>query len=68
VLALARASAAAGRRFFLYSLDAQLAAAMNRWGFALQRGYFLLLPVDSGSAAWRRLSEASWFVQSGDRL
>jgi hypothetical protein len=68
VTALARASESAGRRFFLYSLDAQFAAAMQRRGFAVHRGYFLLLPVDSASADWRRLSEASWCVQSGDRL
>jgi hypothetical protein len=68
VTALARASEAAGRRFFFYSLDAQLAAAMQRRGFAVQCGYFLLLPVDSTSADWRRLNEASWCVQSGDRL
>jgi GNAT superfamily N-acetyltransferase len=68
VTTLVAACAAAGRRFFMYSLDAQLAAALKRRGLAIHRGYFMLLPADRSGQAWRTLSEASWSVQSGDRL
>jgi GNAT superfamily N-acetyltransferase len=68
VMTLAAASAAAGRRFFMYSLDARLAAALGRRGLAIHRGYFMLLPVNRSVHAWRTINEASWSVQSGDRL
>lgn len=68
VTSLVAASAAAGRRFFMYSLDAQLADALKRRGLAIHRGYFLLMPVDRSLPAWRAMNEASWSVQSGDRL
>ncbi|HEY2675693.1 MAG TPA: hypothetical protein VGI65_01905 [Steroidobacteraceae bacterium] len=68
VMTLVAASAAAGRRFFMYSLDAQLAAALRRQGLAIHRGYFMLLPIDPSGHAWRTISEASWSVQSGDRV
>lgn len=65
---LARASAAAGRQFFLYTLDPLLAAAARRLGLAIRPGYLMLWPTGHGTHAWRSIASASWSVQSGDRL
>jgi GNAT superfamily N-acetyltransferase len=64
--ALAAASAAAGRKFFMYTLDPLLAQAAHRSGLEIRRGYLLVLPLDL--SAGRGLASALWTVQSGDRL
>lgn len=68
VAAVAAASAATGRRFFTYTLDPLHAAAAQRLGLQIRRGFMMLLPVEPSSAAWRELAGAAWQVHSGDRL
>jgi GNAT superfamily N-acetyltransferase len=65
---LAAASAAAKRQFFLYTLDPLLAAAAQRVGLGMRPGYLMLWPTGHRTEAWNRLANASWTVQSGDRL
>jgi GNAT superfamily N-acetyltransferase len=65
---LAAASAAARRKFFLYTLDPLLAAAARRIGLRMRPGYLLLWPTGRRTEVWNRLAHASWTVQSGDRL
>lgn len=65
---LAAASAAARRRFFLYTLDPVLAAAAKRIGLGMRPGYLMLWPTGHRTETWNRLSNACWTVQSGDRL
>ena len=64
---LARASAAAGRQFFLYTLDPLLAAAARRIGLAIRPGYLMLWPTGHAHDAWRGIANAPWSVQSGHR-
>jgi len=65
---LASASASAGRRFFLYTLDPLIAAAARRIGLGARPGYLMLWPTGCRAEAWSTLANASWTVQSGDRL
>jgi hypothetical protein len=65
---LAAASAAAKRQFFLYTLDPLIAAAAKRLGLGARPGYLMLWPTGDRTEAWSRLANASWTVQSGDRL
>lgn len=65
---LANASAATGKRFFLYTLDPLIAAAARRIGFGARPGYLMLWPTGCRPEAWSTLANASWTVQSGDRL
>jgi hypothetical protein len=65
---LAAASAAARRQFFLYTLDPLIAAAARRIGLRMRPGYLMLWPTGYRPEAWSRLVNASWNVQSGDRL
>jgi GNAT superfamily N-acetyltransferase len=65
---LAAASAAAKRQLFLYTLDPLLAAAARRIGLRMRPGYLMLWPTGHRTEAWNRLANASWTVQSGDRL
>jgi hypothetical protein len=63
---LARASRAAGREFFMYTLDPLEAAAAKRAGLKVRGGYLMMLPIKA--AGWDELLAASWRLQSGDRL
>ena len=65
IASLAAASEAAGRRFFMYSMDPLLAQAARRLGFRIREGYFMLLPLAGPLDA---LAAGAWQVQSGDRL
>lgn len=65
---LARTSAAARRQFFMYTLDPLIAAAARRIGLGTRPGYLMLWPTGHRTEAWSRLADASWNVQSGDRL
>jgi GNAT superfamily N-acetyltransferase len=68
VAALAADSAAAGRRFFTYTLDALLATAARRAGLRIKEGYLMLLPTGHSTVDWAELVRATWAVQSGDRI
>jgi ribosomal protein S18 acetylase RimI-like enzyme len=68
IAALARASAVAGRQFFLYTLDPLLAAAARRVGLGARPGYLMLWPTGRRTEACSTLANASWTVQSGDRV
>jgi GNAT superfamily N-acetyltransferase len=68
IACLARASAAAGRRFFLYTLDPVIAACARRAGLGIRPGYLMLWPTGHAPDAWRAIATGSWTVQSGDRL
>ena len=68
IVALAAGSAAAGRQFFMYTLDSLLAAAARRVGLKVRDGYFMALPTGYSRGAWDELARASWSVQSGDRI
>ena len=68
ITSLASGSAAAGRQFFLYTLDPLLAAAAKRIGLAIRPGYLMLWPTGHAADAWRAASCAPWTVHSGDRL
>jgi GNAT superfamily N-acetyltransferase len=65
---LAAATAAARRQFFLYTLDPLIAAAARRIGLGVRPGYLMLWPTGHRTEAWNRIANASWTVQSGDRL
>ena len=65
---LATATAAAKRQFFLYTLDPLIAAAARRIGLRMRPGYLMLWPTGCRAEGWKRLANASWNVQSGDRL
>jgi GNAT superfamily N-acetyltransferase len=68
VAALAAASRASGRRFFMYTLEPSEAAAARRLGLRTRDGHLLLLPTGRGKRHWEALTAAHWHVQSGDRL
>lgn len=68
VATLAAASAAAGRKFFMYTLDPREAAAARRVGLRIRGGYLMLLPTGQSIEGWDRLTNAVWRVQSGDRV
>jgi len=68
IASLASASIAAGRRFFLYTLDPVVAAAAARAGLRARPGYLMLWPTGRHVDAWDSIADASWTVQSGDRL
>jgi hypothetical protein len=68
IAALAAASAAAGRRFFMYSLDPAEAAAARRARLRIRAGYLMLQPTGVEGDGWERLARAVWRVQSGDRM
>jgi hypothetical protein len=66
--ALIAQSDAAGRHFFLYTLDPLLAAAAKRLGLRLRGGRLMLLPLDHGAADWAKVAAAPWHLHSGDRM
>jgi ribosomal protein S18 acetylase RimI-like enzyme len=66
--ALAAASAAATRGFFMYTLDPAQAAVARQLGLTIRDGYLMLQPTGQGAEAWEKLTEATWQVQSGDRV
>ncbi|HTC45195.1 MAG TPA: GNAT family N-acetyltransferase [Steroidobacteraceae bacterium] len=66
--ALAAASAAAGRNFFMYTLDPTEAAAARRAHLRMRAGYLMLQPTGVQGDGWDRLAGAVWRVQSGDRM
>ena len=68
IASLAAAAAVAKRQFFLYTLDPLIAAAGRRIGLRMRPGYLMLWPTGHRTEAWSRLTNASWNVQSGDRL
>lgn len=68
IAALASASAAAHRNFFMYTVDPLLAAAAGRLGLAIRGGFVLVLPIDRTKAALGELLTAPWGLQSGDRM
>ncbi len=68
VARLAVTSAAAGRAFFMYTMDPCQAAAARRQGLKARDGYLLLQPTGCSRDRWERLAAARWQVQSGDRL
>jgi GNAT superfamily N-acetyltransferase len=65
---LSTLSAGAGRAFFMYTLDPLQAAAAQRAGLKILPGYLMMLPTGLHSAAWQALTQATWQVQSGDRV
>jgi hypothetical protein len=65
---LTAASAAAGRKFFMYTLDPLLARAALRLGLSLRAGLLMLLPIERDRTDWRALASADWCLHSGDRL
>jgi GNAT superfamily N-acetyltransferase len=66
--ALAKASAAAGHGFFMYTLDPLLAAAARRARLRTRHGYFMLWATGHRAHEWDALVNASWRLQSGDRV
>jgi hypothetical protein len=68
IAALAAASAATGRRFFMYTLDPAEAAAARRARLRIRAGYLMLQPTGLEGDGWDRLARAVWRVQSGDRM
>ncbi|HEX5461156.1 MAG TPA: hypothetical protein VFX20_14430 [Steroidobacteraceae bacterium] len=68
IASLASASIAAGRQFFLYTLDALVAAAAARAGLKSRAGCLMLWPTGHRSDAWESIANAPWTVQSGDRV
>jgi len=68
VATLAKASAAAGREFFMYTLDPVLAVAANRARLRTRPGYFILWTTGPHPRQWNTLVNASWQLQSGDRV
>jgi hypothetical protein len=65
---LAAMSAAAGRKFFMYTLDPAEAAAARRARLQIRAGYLMLQPTGVERDQWHRLAGADWRVQSGDRM
>jgi hypothetical protein len=68
IAALAAASTAAGRYFFMYTLDPAEAAAARRAQLRMRAGYLMLQPTGLPGDGWERLAGAVWRVQSGDRM
>jgi len=68
VATLAASSAAAGRKFFMYTLDPLHAAAAQRVGLEARPGYMMLLRCGPQDGRWEALTRSAWHVQSGDRL
>jgi GNAT superfamily N-acetyltransferase len=68
IATLAAASAAEGRRFFMYTLDPLVAEAARRTGLKARSGCLMLQPVDGDPLRFRELAEAHWHIDSGDRL
>jgi Acetyltransferase (GNAT) domain len=68
ILGLSAQSKAAGRNFFMYSLDPRLAKLLGNHHLSVSRGHFTLWPTDPSRPEWHALSEARWSVHSGDRL
>ncbi len=68
IAGLAAASARAGRKFFMYTLDPHQAASARRWGLTVRRGYLMIHRTGHSGEEWERLANAPWAVQSGDRL
>jgi GNAT superfamily N-acetyltransferase len=68
IAALAAASAAAGRKFFMYTLVPAEAAAARRARLRIRAGYLMLQPTGVEADDWDRLAGAVWQVQSGDRM
>jgi len=68
LVALASASSAAGRNFFMYTLDPQHASVAAQARLQVRPGYMMLQPTGYDAVAWRQLTHARWRVQSGDRL
>lgn len=68
VARLAAASAAAGRRFFMYTMDSLLACSAGRLGLGIRDGVVLVLPADRGGVPLDELLQAPWRLQSGDRM
>jgi len=68
VAALAKASAAAGQEFFMYTLDPVLAGAARRARLTIRPGYFILWATGQRPSEWHTLVNASWCLQSGDRV
>ena len=68
ISALTARSASQGRQFFMYTLDACVAAAASRAGLRIRRGYLMLQPTGCASSDWNELATAAWSVQSGDRI
>ena len=66
--ALTMAGAAAGRQFFMYTLDPLEAAAARRMGLRIRGGYLMVQPTGYSTAAWSALAGAVWSVESGDRV
>ncbi|HTC52651.1 MAG TPA: GNAT family N-acetyltransferase [Steroidobacteraceae bacterium] len=65
---LAAASAAAGRKFFMYTLDPTEVAAARRAKLRIRAGLLMLQPTGVAGDGWERLAGAVWRVQSGDRM
>jgi hypothetical protein len=65
---LARASAAAGRIFFMYTQNPADAAAAARLGLRLRAGLLNVLTIGPPAAAAERLRTMPWRLQSGDRI
>lgn len=68
IAALAAHSAALQRRFFFYTLDPLQAAAAQRAGLRVRKGYLMVQPTGGSPEGWEALAHARWSVQSGDRL
>ena len=68
IAALAAASAAAGLKFFMYTLDPNEAAAGCRAQLRIRGGFLMLLRTGLEGDDWDRLAGAVWRVQSGDRM
>jgi hypothetical protein len=65
---LAGASVASGRRFFMFTMNAMVAAATRRLGLTTREGGLLVLPVDRSKSALGSFSDEAWDVHSGDRM
>lgn len=65
---LASASAAAGRQFFMYTLDPLIAAAAKRIGLAIRPGYLMLWSTGCAVEHCHTITDSAWTVHSGDRV
>jgi hypothetical protein len=68
IASLAVASAAAGRKFFMYTMDPAEVTAARRSHLRIRAGYLMLQPTGVAGVGWDRLAGADWRVQSGDRM
>lgn len=67
--ALARRSAASGRRFFMYGSGGWTAACADSAGLVVKPGYIAILPAaGTRMRDYPAIAAADWDVQSGDRL